>query len=592
MLIFKKIIQLLSPTEIKKAIYLMVVITIMAILDVAGIASILPFISVLSNPGLVESNTILNSIYKNSFIFGIENHDQFLFILGIFSFITLVVSLIFRSFATYMMEFFVRLCEFSISKRLIERYLSQPYQWFLDNHSAELAKNILSEVNRVIGAGLMQIINLISRILIVIFILTLLILINIKLTLIVVTILGAAYIIIYYLVKSRMKKIGKDIFNENRERFLIVSNVFSAIKEVKIGGLEKGYIKKFSGVSKSYAINEASVTVFSQIPRYILEIIAFGGILLIVLYMMSYSNNFSNIVPVITLYAFAGYRLMPSMQQIYNAITILTTVVPSLDKLNNDLNNLKYSSVDNKNYRLISFNTSIDLNNIHYKYPNASKPSLDGISLTIPKNSIVGIAGLTGSGKTTLVDIILGLLLPQKGNLKIDGQTINENNARSWHMSFGYVPQHISLIDDTIAANIALGEKNENINEKELAKVSKISKIDEFIVNELPKKYQTKIGERGVKLSGGQRQRIGIARALYNSPKVLILDEATNALDIRTEDDVIESITNLKNTTVILISHRLNTLKNCDIIFKLDRGKLVNQGKFSEIFNNNDTNQF
>ena len=235
-------------------------------------------------------------------------------------------------------------------------------------------------------------------------------------------------------------------------------------------------------------------------------------------------------------------------------------------------------------------NKAITLNNINYNYPNTSRTTLKNINLTIPAQKTVGFVGETGCGKSTTVDIILGLLKPQKGTLEIDGTIITKNNVRSWQSSIGYVPQHIFLSDDTIAANIAFGIESKDINYQSVEKSSKIADLHQYVVNELPNQYQTVIGERGVRLSGGQRQRIGIARALYHNPKVLILDEATSALDNQTEKAVMDAVNNLSNDiTIILIAHRLNTVKNCDIIFKLDKGKLINQGTFEKVIKGNIT---
>ena len=300
---------------------------------------------------------------------------------------------------------------------------------------------------------------------------------------------------------------------------------------------------------------------------------------------MSQTGNFNSALPIISLYVFAGYRLMPAVQQIYEAFTQLTFITPSLDKLYDDLKNLKPFN-ENQDQDILPFNKSIILKNIHYNYPNASRTILKDISLNISAKSTVGLVGATGSGKTTTVDIILGLLEPQKGTLEIDGKIIRKQNSRSWQRSIGYVPQQIFLADDTIAANIAFGLEPKEINQEAVEKASKIANLHEFVIDELPKKYQTTIGERGVRLSGGQRQRIGIARALYHNPQLLILDEATSALDNQTEKAVMDAIDNLdKNITIIQIAHRLNTLKKCDKIFLLEKGELKKDAKYDELIN-------
>ena len=302
---------------------------------------------------------------------------------------------------------------------------------------------------------------------------------------------------------------------------------------------------------------------------------------------MKQTGSFNNSLPMISLYVFAGYRLMPALQQIYVSFTTISYIGPSLDKLYEDINNLKSIEL-NQDQGFLSFNKTITLKNINYNYPNTSRTTLKNVNLSIFAKTTVGLIGTTGSGKTTMVDIILGLLEAQMGTLEIDGQIITRQNSRAWQRSIGYVPQHIYLSDNTIADNIALGIDSKNINLEALEKASKIANLHDFVVNELPEKYQTIVGERGVRLSGGQRQRIGIARALYNNPNVLILDEATSALDNQTEQAVMDAINNLgKNITIILIAHRLSTVKKCDKIFLLEDGKLKKEGTFEELIKDN-----
>ncbi len=579
----KKILSLLTPYEQFRAFLLLIMILIMALLDMIGVVSILPFMAVLTNPVLIETNLILNSMFKFSNIFGVENNEQFLFFLGVLVFLLLVISLIFKAFTTYVQVRFVALREYSIGKRLVEGYLHQPYSWFLSRNSADLGKTILSEVNEVIGNGISPLMELIAKSAVAIALIILLIITDPKLALIVGFSLGSVYWAIFIFLKSYLKRIGKERLRNNQQRFISVSEAFGAAKEVKIGGLEEVYIKKFSESSQNFAQNQASSLVISQLPRFILEAIAFGGIMLIILYMMMKTGGFNNALPIISLYVFAGYRLMPALQQIYGSFTQLTFIGPSINILSNDIKNLKiYNS--NQDQGVLSLNKSIRLKNICYSYPNTSRIALKNININIPAKSIVGLVGTTGSGKTTAVDIILGLLEPQKGTIEIDGHIITKKNSRSWQRSVGYVPQHIYLADDTIAANIAFGVDPKNMNQEDIERASKIANLHEFVVSELSEKYKTTIGERGVRLSGGQRQRIGIARALYHKPKVLILDEATSALDNQTEKLVMDAVKNIsKDVTIIMIAHRLNTVKNCDIIYKLENGEVIN----NEIKNNN-----
>ena len=294
-------------------------------------------------------------------------------------------------------------------------------------------------------------------------------------------------------------------------------------------------------------------------------------------------GDITNVLPVIALYAFACYRLMPAVQKIFVNITNLKVVGPSINSLYEDLKKLKRSK-NYENKEFLKLEKEIKLKNISYNYPNSSRTVLKNINLNIPVHQTIGIVGETGSGKTTTVDIILGLIEAQDGSLEVDGKVIDKDNKRAWQNSIGYVPQQIFLADDTISANIAFGKKDNEINQDDVERASKIANLHEFVVNELPLKYQTIIGEKGVRLSGGQRQRIGIARALYNRPELLVFDEATSSLDNLTEKKVMEAIYNTKNKiTKILIAHRLTTVKKCDKIFLFDKGNLVKEGTYEEL---------
>lgn len=301
---------------------------------------------------------------------------------------------------------------------------------------------------------------------------------------------------------------------------------------------------------------------------------------------MDKSENFNESLPIIGLYVFAGYRLMPALQQIYTSLTQLVFVHSSIEKICNDIKNFKEVK-KNQHSDIVRLDKEIKFKDVSYNYPNNSRTALKDINLTIPNKSTVAFVGPTGSGKTTAIDIILGLLEPQKGNIEVDGKNITKHNLLSWQQSIGYVPQQIYLSDDTVMANIAFGVDIKSVNHDMLKKAAKIANLHQFVDEQLPKKYETIIGERGIQLSGGERQRIGIARALYNNPKVLILDEATSALDNQTEKAVMNAINELSgDITIILIAHRLNTIKDCDIIFQLDNGKLLNKGTYIELYEN------
>ena len=579
----KKLLYLLSSKDRKRASLLLILVLIMALLDMIGVASILPFMTVLTNPDMVETNIFLNKAFKTSSMFGVKTNQEFLFFLGVLVMVMLVVSLSFKALTTYVQLRFTSMCQYRISKRFVETYLHQPYSWFLNRHSADLGKTILSEVGVVVGKGLKPMINLITQSAIVFALIAMLTIVNTKLALIIGLTFGLSYFFIYKFVRSFLAHIGQERLKANKLRFTTVIEAFGAVKEIKTCRLEKTFVKRFSEQAKIFAKHQASGQIISLLPRFALEAVAFGGMLLVVLYYMKQSGTFANILPLIALYAFAGYRLMPALQLIYSNITQLRLVGPSLDLMYNDLNSLQPFSPQQIQDAL-PLNKFITLNHINYHYPNSSKTALKDISLSIPAYSTVGLVGTTGGGKTTMADIILGLLEAQQGTLEIDGKVINKNNLRSWQRSIGYVPQQIYLADDTVGANIAFGIDPKDIDQEAVEHAAKIANLHEFVINELPLQYKTTLGERGIKLSGGQRQRIGIARALYHNPKVLILDEATSALDNLTEKAVMEAVQNLgNNITIILIAHRLSTVKKCDTIYLLEKGELKEQGTFEKL---------
>ena len=580
---FKKILFLLTPIERKRAGLLLIMILIMALLEMIGVASVLPFVTVLTNPGLIETNFILNKLFQISSKFGVKNTQEFTFNLGILIFILLTISTSFKVLTIYTQVRFTEMCQYSIGKRLIEGYLYKPYSWFLSRHSAVFGKTILSEVSAIVTNGINPILEIISKGMVIIALITLLLVADPKLALTVGLVLPIIYVLIFSFVRKYLKNFGEESLKNNQLRFMILSEAFGAIKEVKVGGLEETYIKIFSNSAKIYARTQTLARVISQFPRFIIEVIFFGVILLMMFYIMSQTGSLIDTLPIISLYAFASYRLMPALQLVYGSFTQLTFVGPSLDKVYEDFKNIK-SSDKIQDQEILTINKKITLKNISYNYPNSSKTVLRDINLSIPTKSTVGFVGVTGSGKTTIIDIILGLLQPNKGTLEADEKVITKQNLVSWQKLVGYVPQHIYLSDDTVAANIAFGVEPKYIKQDMVEKASKIANLNKFVMDELPKQYQTTIGERGVRLSGGQRQRIGIARALYHNPQVLILDEATSALDNQTEQAVMDAIDNLnKEITVILIAHRLSTVKNCDSIYLLEKGQIKDQGTFEEL---------
>ena len=583
---YKKLFELLNKKDRKKIVWIAFMVVIMAVLDVLGIASIMPFMAVLANPEIVESNIYFQSFY-NAYEF--DDTQNFLFFLGVCVFCILIFSLIYKAITNYIVFKFVLVREYEIGGRLIEKYLDQPYSWFLNKNSAELGKSLLSEVNQVVLNSLLPLMSVVAQSIMVILIILFLIFIDTELALLIGGSLFVTYFVLFRLTTSFLSRIGGSRLMANDKRFRAVSELFGAIKEVKVARLENIYISRFKEPSKIYANHQASAMVVSQLPKFALEGLAFGGMLGVILYLMAGDKGIAEVLPIMTAYAFAAYKLMPAMQQIYGGISLISYSSPSITALHESL--YEKSSKNNHEYdqeSKVTLNKEIEFKDISFKYESAEKNSIQNINLKIYTGSKVGLVGPSGSGKTTTVDVLLGLLSPQSGSILIDGTPLNSSNRFHWQKSIGYVPQHIYLADDTLLANIAFGEEESDVDVEAVKIAAKRALLHDYVLNEMPNGYSTIVGERGARLSGGQRQRIGIARALYRNPSILILDEATSSLDNLTEKSVMDAVHGMGDITILMIAHRLSTVKKCDNIFLLNNGILESEGTFEELKRNNE----
>ncbi len=584
---YKKLLDILTKQERRNAALLLVMVVVMALLDAVGVASIMPFVAVLSNPEVMETNALIKAGRLLAYDQGYETNQEFIFILGLGFFFIFVFSLSFKALTTYMQIRFTVMCEYSMGKRLVERYLHQPYAWFLNRHGADLGMKILSEIINIIGSAVVPMMLLISHGAVTIVFVALLFFIDWKLTTIVALGLSAVYLTIFLATRGFLVRSGEIRLEANQQRYKSLTEGFSAVKDIKVAGVEETFIQKFTQPALLYARLNAKAQIINQLPRYALEAASFGGILVMVLYLMARGVSFNQALPILTLYALAGYRLMPAIQQIYSALTQLSFATASLDAVHEDL--IKLTIVNSNHGKTpIKLKREVKVSKIGFSYPDTEAPALSDMSFTIPARSTIGLVGSTGSGKTTALDLILGLLEPDTGSVLIDGIEVNKNNRRNWQKSIGYVPQQVFLADDTIAANIAFGVEPAEINQATVEQASKVANLHDFVTKQMPDQYHTTIGERGIRLSGGQRQRIGIARALYHNPQVLILDEATSALDNITEQLVMDAIFNLsKKITVIMVAHRMTTVMGCDKIILFDKGKVKGIGTFDELMISN-----
>ena len=583
--------HLLSPIHRQALWGLGALMLLSAIFEMAGIASIMPFMSMVADPEIVTHNHWLSLVFHR---FGFVSPRSFMIFLGCTVLGVLFLSNLVAALTVWSILRFSFTAGRDLAQKMFAVYLNHPYVFFLNRNSSELVQNTLFEMGRTVNNVLIPLLTILARSTIAFSILILLFSVKPTLALVSGTILGGAYGLVYLGVRKTLARSGQDISLANARRTQIAYETFGGIKDIKILGREKNFFDLFRKPVERYALLQSHTQMISLLPRYALETMAFGGIIGIVLYLLSTGQNLSATLPLISLYALAGYRLMPALQQIFANWSIVRFNISAVDRIARDIDTLPGASknqptVPPPSVRKLPLTQAIELDGVTFHYPGREEPVLDQVSLVIPANTSIGLVGSTGSGKTTTLDILLGLLEPSGGCLRVDGQIVDRKNVRQWQAAIGYVPQQIMLLDDTVLKNIAFGIPEGEIDREKVVEAAKLAHLHEFVTSDLPQGYDTPIGERGVRLSGGQRQRIGIARALYHEPSVLVLDEATSALDNITENVIMEALNTLsRNKTVIMVAHRLTTVRECDTIVVLDRGRVADSGTYSSLLERND----
>lgn len=584
----RQLYALLSPTERRKALKVLVLMGALALLEATGVASIMPFLAILSSPELVATNSALATLSEWT---GIGSADDLLILTGVLVFCLVLAALALQALVVWAQVRYAGDLMHSWSCRIVETFLQQPYEWFLARHTSQLSATTINEVNQVIYHAVLPVLIIASNALIVLFVFTFLVIVDPVLAVTTVIVLGGAYIATYRFLRMRLLRAGESWVESNKGRYHVLAEAFTGIKEVKVLHAEKSFARQFESVSRRMCDAMIYSKVMGQVPSFAMQAVVFGGMLLVVLYILATRGGFAAGLPMIGLYAFAGYKMMPALQRIYVQLAEMEFSSRALVSLEFPLQfgrtPARRSQLSNAKAHVrtrLRLTKELGFRDLVYHYPGNAKPTLRHMSWSVAAGSKVGIVGSTGSGKTTTVDIILGLLRPSEGQVLVDGQEIGDAQLRAWQASIGYVPQNIFLADTTLARNIAFGVPEDEVDQARVEAVSNLANLHQFVVNELPKKYETLTGERGVRLSGGERQRVGIARALYRDPDVIILDEATSALDNVTEKLVMQSLDALApSKTVIIIAHRLSTVKNCDVIFFLEDGVVSARGRFEEL---------
>ena len=585
MRVYGKLLALLLPRERTRYFMTMGFGLVIAVLEVVNVASIVPFLAVLANPEVIHTNPYLSMAYRWT---GATDDRAFLTMIGIALFCLIVLTQSIRALISQAMVRFSQASIHSITTRLLERYLAQPYVWFLRNNTVSLRRTLLQEVAQAVASAVHPSIQIVAQCFTITCLVVVLLIIDPVAALLMSSIVGGIYALLIFFVRRLLSRIGRERVSANKGRVMIASDALGSIKEVKLAGLERHFLDKFDHQSKKYVNTSIVQNITTETPKYILQALLLGGMVLVILVLLARSDgDFRAIVPTLGIYAFAAMRIFPAFQTLYASINKIKGGSAVIDLLLGEFRRTAAIGLPNARDGLepLRLTRQISLEGVVYGFPGAAEPVLWGLDLTIEANTTVGIVGGTGAGKTTTVDIILGLLVPGAGCVRVDNTVLTPDLVPRWQKGLGYVPQSITLLDASVRANIALGVPTDQIDDAAVERAARAAELHEFVTTQLPDGYATRVGESGNRLSGGQRQRIGIARALYHDPDLLVLDEATSALDNLTEQQVIAAMNALAHSkTVIMIAHRLTTVRNCDKIFFMEKGRIRSVGRFDTLY--------
>ena len=585
MTLFTEFWAILTPKQRRGILAMQVVSMAMAFSTVSGIVAIAPFFAVLGQPELIDHNALLHWAYAHG---GFSSKRSFVVALG-FAFIAvmLIANLINVLGSLAMSRLALRIGT-ELQSVLFGEYLSRPYSFHIHANSTTLFNNILHETARVTNGILLNAFLLVTNLVTASFIILSILLLKPMIALAMIAGLAGGYALIYFALRKRLLQLGHTQSRFAIEQAQILHESFGAIKEIIVLQAQNFFRGRFERASKSFSLAAAHSQVVAQNPRHLMECVAAVGLVGLALVLGGREDGVGPWLGQLTFLAFAAYRLLPTLQQVFAASVRIRADRAALALIAPDVRQARTAihPTTPANFKRTDCawqgrpQKEIRLEEVSFRYAPDQPCALKGISLRIPARAAVGIVGVNGSGKTTLVDVIVGLLAPSEGRVEVDGSSLDEANREAWQSQIAYVPQNIFLLDSSIAQNIALGIPAADINRPRLSEAVRLAQLDEFIKT-LPAGCDHRVGERGIQLSGGQRQRIGIARALYRAATVLVFDEATNALDGLTEQELVATLGRLRGRyTTILIAHRMSTVRSCDIIFELENGKITGSGTY------------
>jgi len=541
-------------------LWLLLLTIVLSLIETVGISAIMPFISVASNPDLVNTR-----YYKTVYdFFAFDNKNSFIIAFGSLLICFYFVRAAYNILYSYLSNKFAFGCYHYFAYKLFEGYVNLPYKEFVKRNSATLTKTIVTEAYH-LSLLIQNFLFILSEIFTVTLLYIILLFVNWKMTLVLTAILGAKVLLLTKTISKTIKRQGEKKTDLQDRFYRIIGETLGNFKIVKLIGNEDSIFKSFAETSNGYAKSNVLNSTFGQIPRMTLETVGFSILIATVIYILFKYDNASFVIPIISMYALALYRMLPAVNRIINGYNGILFYAKSLDIIHFDLS----YEVQKEGAATVSFNNSIKLENVSFSY-DGTKNAIDSTSLEILKGEKVAFVGESGSGKSTLVDLIIGIYRPYNGCVKVDDVLIDSYNIRSWRSKIGYIPQSIYLFDGTVAENVSFGYE---YDEKKVIKALQKANIYEFLLSK--DGIFTKVGDGGIQLSGGQKQRVGIARALYADPEILVLDEATSALDNETEAKIMDEIYELSSDkTLLVIAHRLSTIERCNKKFKMVDGKL------------------
>jgi ATP-binding cassette subfamily C protein len=573
--LIRRVLFLARPYGRTKLVLVFSLSLAQALFQVIGITSIFPFLAIAADPERIRRSEFGTRFLR---LFPPMENRQLLLVAGVIAITALLASNVVNLVAEYGRTRYAQNFGHWLRVRLLRRIASQPYAYFLQRNSGDLLKKVIADAMNYSSGVLLPLLDSVARGLTAALLLATLFFVQPVIALSAAIVLGAFYVIIFRLLARKRREANENLRTSVGGSYREAQQMLGGIKPVKVHRAEEHFLSRFAKHSAVVAQMYARLPVFANSARYLVEPLAFGGLVLAVLLLAMRGRDFSDILPNLGVMALAGYRLLPSLQLLYGQLTQVSSMRHAVDEVYDEFvaaetdrsASPQTSSDDLILARPFRWNDTIIVREVSFRYPGASRPALDGLSLTIAKNTSLGVIGPTGSGKSTLVDLLLGLYQPTSGEILIDGRPLTRGLVPSWQASIGYVPQDIFLIDDTIARNVAFGLSDNEIDPARLREACVMAQLLDFIEAELPDGFDTNVGERGVRVSGGQRQRIGLARALYNRPSLLILDEATSALDVATEAKLLQALGSLAGKlTMVVAAHRLSAVANCDQLVDL-----------------------